>query len=87
MKKLKNLKDWIVHQEKSNGPQHELIWFLVLTEASSICWFMFEDSLGKFVKDFVSSWNKVMNADRFDGAKAKLCANHLIRSALSTSLN
>jgi len=25
-----------------------------------------EDSLGKFVKDFVSSWNKVMNADRFD---------------------
>ena len=24
------------------------------------------DSQGKFVKDFVAAWNKVMNADRFD---------------------
>jgi catalase-peroxidase len=24
------------------------------------------DSQGKFVKDFVQAWNKVMNADRFD---------------------
>ncbi len=25
-----------------------------------------DDSQGKFVKDFISAWNKVMNADRFD---------------------
>ena len=25
-----------------------------------------DDSLDKFVKDFISAWNKVMNADRFD---------------------
>ena len=25
-----------------------------------------DDSLDKFIKDFVSAWNKVMNADRFD---------------------
>jgi catalase-peroxidase len=25
-----------------------------------------EDSKAKFVKDFVSAWTKVMNADRFD---------------------
>jgi catalase-peroxidase len=24
------------------------------------------DNAGKFVKDFVAAWNKVMNADRFD---------------------
>ena len=28
------------------------------------------DSKAKFVKDFVSAWNKVMNADRFDLARA-----------------
>jgi catalase-peroxidase len=26
------------------------------------------DSQGKFVKDFVAAWNKVMNADRYDVA-------------------
>jgi catalase-peroxidase len=25
-----------------------------------------DDNAGKFVKDFVAAWNKVMNADRFD---------------------
>ena len=25
-----------------------------------------EDSKGKFVKDFISAWTKVMNLDRFD---------------------
>jgi len=24
------------------------------------------DAQGKFVRDFVAAWNKVMNADRFD---------------------
>ena len=26
------------------------------------------DAQGKFVKDFVAAWDKVMNLDRFDGA-------------------
>ncbi|HEY6022772.1 MAG TPA: peroxidase family protein, partial [Pseudolabrys sp.] len=30
-----------------------------------------KDSKEKFVKDFVAAWSKVMNADRFDLAKAK----------------
>lgn len=25
-----------------------------------------DDSKGKFVRDFVAAWTKVMNADRFD---------------------
>ena len=25
-----------------------------------------DDSNDKFIKDFISAWNKVMNADRFD---------------------
>jgi catalase-peroxidase len=25
-----------------------------------------QDAKGKFVKDFVAAWTKVMNADRFD---------------------
>ena len=25
-----------------------------------------DDSKDKFIKDFISAWNKVMNADRFD---------------------
>jgi catalase-peroxidase len=27
-----------------------------------------DDAQGKFVRDFVAAWNKVMNADRFDCA-------------------
>ena len=26
----------------------------------------YADSQGKFIKDFVATWNKVMNLDRFD---------------------
>ena len=32
------------------------------------------DSKGKFVKDFVAAWTKVMNADRFEVAGAKAAA-------------
>jgi catalase-peroxidase len=34
-----------------------------------------DDSNGKFVKDFVAAWNKVMNLDRFDLPAEKRAGN------------